>query len=213
MSKARVASAEGRSPFEHVEEVRGVARAPDPAGSARRPPAAGRKWRRCCPSARSGGPPCGTAPAASCRSLRDRTGRAPTSASAACPCRPTAAAASSAAGSAPTPDARRPAATAGRPARRGSVTARARAGSRPLRTSRPSRGRGCRGRSTQERRDRHPGNKWRRSRRRRLRDRPWASHLCRHIAMISAIGIEPNVRPFKCHLITWRFRAPSPRCR
>ena len=65
-------------------------RAPDPAGSGRRPPAAGRRSRPGSPAAPSAGRPCGSSPRDELSTRPGRSGRAPTSASAAHPCRPTA---------------------------------------------------------------------------------------------------------------------------
>ena len=97
-------------------------------------------------------------------------------------CRP--AAPASAAGPARAAAARRPAATAGRRARRASAAAGATAGSRPLRTSRAARDRGCRSRSTRARRDRRRDSRSPTRSRRCLRAPLWASRPWSYASII-----------------------------
>ena len=89
-SNARASSALGRLPGQHVEEVRGVARAPGPDRSMP-PPLASRPQRRDDRSrpAPSASRSCGIARRATCRWRPDRSATAPTRACAACPSRST----------------------------------------------------------------------------------------------------------------------------
>ena len=193
---------------QHVEEVRRVAERRDPAGSGRRRPAAGRRWRRCCPSARSGAPPCDTAPAASCRSTSgsycaERRGQRPQHVHAVgrrqLLHQPD--------GSAPATGARR-----GELRLQVAQLGAVRQAAVPeqvadlLERRALSRDRECRSRSTQERRDPHPGNRWRRSRRRRLPGRLWVLLLLQpyHDTWIGNADLDSDLGRFRDFVSNFR---------